>query len=56
MEKKLLDYGFSDLQVSQLLKTKKLNTGHGQYKIMNGQLFLKRSFEDKYSVVVFDED
>ena len=41
-EQKLLNYGFSEEQVKELTKKKKLDTTHGTYTLVNGELILKQ--------------
>lgn len=36
----LVDYGFSDTQISKLLKNGKLDTVHGYYTIVKNNLYL----------------
>lgn len=42
MEQKLLEYGFNEDQVKVLLKTKKIDTVHGTYTLVDGELILKQ--------------
>lgn len=47
MDKKMIleVYGFSDSQIDKLLKTKKLLTVHGEYKIIKDKLYLNEVFK-----------
>lgn len=42
MKQKLLEYGFSEDQVKELLKCKKLDTVHGTYVLVCGEIRLKQ--------------
>ena len=37
---KLIKYGFADWQAKELIKHKKINTMHGDYKLKSDQIYL----------------
>lgn len=41
-KQRLLIYGFSEEQIKELTKKKKLDTVHGTYMLVNGELILKQ--------------
>ena len=42
MNEKLLNYGFSQDQIKELLKKKSLKTIHGKYEIFEGNVYLHK--------------